>query len=335
MDFKRKKTGNFQIIGTGRALPSKLVQSSELDEIHGFDHGYLKSKTGVLNRYFCNNETQIDLAIAAANLAISNASIAADNIDLIISASAVPFQPIPATAPAIQRGLGIGDGNCFAMDINCTCLGFPAALHFANGISGDGSYSNILIVCSELASRGLPWKTQPEVAGLFGDGAAAAVLNAQDSCPLFSALFETHSSAYDSCSLAAGGTRFDFAKQPDMFAAHSQFTMDGKELFRITAKHFSSFVEQLLTSAGLQRQHIDRVIPHQASPSALAHMIKLCGFESEQIVNIASEVGNQIAASIPFTLDYASEKGLIKKGDQILMLGTSAGVSFGGIAMEY
>ncbi|WP_377211870.1 3-oxoacyl-ACP synthase III family protein [Pseudahrensia aquimaris] len=291
----------------------------------------MEAKTGVSSRYFCDEENQIDLGVAAAKTAISKAGIDAQDIDLIISACAVPFQPIPATAPAIQRALSITDGTCFATDINCTCLGFPAALEFANGLIG--AYSKILIVSSELASRGLPWKTQPDVAGLFGDGAAAAVLTSAPSKKLFAARFETHASAYDNCSLAAGGTRFDFAKQPDMFAAHSQFTMDGKELFRLTAKHFGSFVEKLLASTGLQQNDIDLVIPHQASPSALAHMIKLCGFKSERVVNIASQVGNQIAASIPFTLDYANESGLIKRGDRILMLGTSAGVSFGGIVM--
>lgn len=327
--------GHFLIAGTGRALPNTKILSSELDRTHDFADGFIERRTGVSSRYFCQDQTQIDLGVAAADAALKAAGIEAQDVDLIISACAVPYQPIPATAPAIQRGLGIADGTCFATDINCTCLGFATALQFANSLCRSGDYSTILIVSSEVASRGLPWKTQPDVAGLFGDGAAAAVLRVQEMPKLFCAGFETHASAYESCALAAGGTRFDFETQPELFAAHSRFTMDGRELFRVTAKHFGPFVDKLLATAGITRESIDLIIPHQASPGALAHMIKLCGFSPDLVVDVSREVGNQIAASIPFTLDYAHTNGRLKRGERILMLGTSAGVSFGGIVMEF
>lgn len=327
--------GYFRIAGTGRALPARQVPSFLIDRERGLPEGHLQERTGVATRFFCEAETQIDLGVAAAKAALEAAGTAPGEIDLLVSACAVPFQPIPSTAPAFQRALGIADGRCFATDVNATCLGFPAALHLANGLCRERAYSKVLVVSSELASRGLPWATEPEVAGLFGDGAAAAVLHAQPSPSPFHARFETHASFYDDCALAAGGTRFDFESQPELFAAHSRFTMDGRELFRLTAKRFGGFVDALLAEAGLERDAIDLVVPHQASPGALAHMIKQCGFRRDRVVNIASEVGNQIAASIPFALDHACEAGLVKRGDRILMLGTSAGVSFGGIAMEF
>jgi 3-oxoacyl-[acyl-carrier-protein] synthase-3 len=180
----------------------------------------------------------------------------------------------------------------------------------------------------------LPWQNQPEVAGLFGDGAGAAVVQLSPDAGLRAAHFATYPAAYDACQLGSGGTRFDFETDPEGFAAHSKFYMNGKELFRVAAQHFGSFVDELLAKAGCTQTDITCVIAHQASPGALEHMIRACRFDSAQVVNIVPEVGNQIAASIPFVLDHARKTGRIKRGDRIAMLGTSAGVSFGGLVLD-
>ena len=323
-----------KILGTGRSLPQRAVHSQQLDAIHAFEQGHVEALTGVSRRFFCEGESQIDLACAAAHDALESAGLVADDIDLIVSAAAVPYQPLPATAPAIQRVLGIKDGACFSLDINSACLGFPAALHFVEPLLCSRKYARALIVSSELASRGLPWKTQPGVAGLFGDGAGAAIVSVQTSVGIRAAKFVTLPSAYEACEIGAGGTRFDFEREPELFAAHSKFLMDGKELFRVTAKYFAKFVSSLLEDAETKVEEIDRVIAHQASPGALAHMVRLCGFETGQVIDISSLFGNQIAASIPFVLDYAFEHALVKPGNRIAILGTSAGVSFGGLVMD-
>jgi 3-oxoacyl-[acyl-carrier-protein] synthase III len=321
------------MLGTGRCAASRAMSSTELEQTHGLPSS-LEAGTGVAMRRFCDGESQIDMAVEAALRALSDAGLKASDLDLIIHAAAVPYQPIPATAPAIQRALGLCHGDCFAMDINSTCLGFPVALQHADALLRAGAYRRILVVSSEIASRGLPWRTQPEVAGLFGDGAGAAIVAASDQGGLVAAHFATWPLAYEACEIGAGGTRFDFERNADLFAAHSKFSMDGTELFRVTARHFAVFVDELLTRAKTEREQIDRVIAHQASPGALAHMIRMCGFRVDQVVNIAAQVGNQVAASIPFTLDYARENGLVKAGDRIAILGTSAGVSFGGLVVD-
>lgn len=323
-----------QILGTGRCAAARAVSSAELERIHGLPPGSLEATTGVSLRSFCETESQIDMAVTAAGRALADAGLDAGDLDLIIHAAAVPYQPIPATAPAIQRALGIGDGTCFAMDLNATCLGFAVALQHADALLRAGTHERILIVSSEIASRGLPWREQPEVAGLFGDGAGAAVVGAAARGSLVAAHFQTWPSAYEACTIGAGGTRFDFEREAALFAAHSKFSMDGKELFRVTAKHFGAFVDALLQRAQTRREAIDRVVAHQASPGALAHMTRICGFRPDQVVNIAAQFGNQIAASIPFTLDHARETGLVRQGDRIAILGTSAGVSFGGLILD-
>lgn len=326
--------GGLKLLGTGRALPKRAVSSAELDQLHGFEPGYVKSVTGVETRYVCDAEDQVELGRQAAVKALNAAGVSPQDLDMIICASAVPYQPIPATAPAIQRALGIEDGTCFATDVNSTCLSFPVALQFAAGLLQGGVYKTILIVSSEIASRALPWKDAPAVAGLFGDGAAAAVIRRDDTSGIVASRFTTFSSGFDACRLASGGTRFDFHKEFELFSKNSLFMMDGKELFRLTARDFGVFVDTLLDAAKTRKSEIDRVIAHQASPGALAHMTRLCGFTQERVIDIAATVGNQVAASIPFVLDYAFEQGLVRQGNRILMLGTSAGVSFGGLVMD-
>ncbi|UPA26963.1 3-oxoacyl-ACP synthase III family protein [Shinella oryzae] len=333
-DGPLQKFAGVKLAGTGRALPTRAVSSAELDRLHGFDPGYLQSVTGVAKRYVCEAEDQIELGRQAAVKALDAAGLRPQDLDMIICASAVPYQPIPATAPAIQRALGIDDGTCFATDVNSTCLSFPVALNFASGLLQGGVYNNILIVSSEIASRALPWKEAPAVAGLFGDGAAAAVLKRDDKAGIVASRFTTLSSGFEACGLASGGTRFDFHKEFELFSKHSLFMMDGKELFRLTARDFGAFVDRLLATADTGKDEIDRVIAHQASPGALAHMTRLCAFRQEQVIDISAEVGNQVAASIPFVLDYAFEHDLVREGDRIMMLGTSAGVSFGGLVMD-
>lgn len=322
-----------EIAGTGRALPVEIASSEALDLRHGLPQGTIRGLTGVAQRAIAQGESQIDLATTAALAALQDADVAATEISLIIGASAVPYQPIPATAPLVMARLGIADGQAAAFDVNSTCLSFLTGFETAARMIERGGAA--LVFSSELASRALPWAKAPEIAGLFGDGAAAAVLRpATGASRVAACLMRTYPSAYQACGIGAGGTRFDFTAEEQAFRDHALFSMDGKELFRLAARHFSTFVSDLLDRAGWQHQDVDLVVPHQASPAALAHMIRQTGFAPTRVVDIAADFGNQIAASIPFTLDLARHEGRVKPGMRVLFLGTSAGVSFGGLALE-
>lgn len=254
----------------------------------------------------------------------------------MLGACGVPYQPLPATAPLVMRRLGMADGAAAAYDVNATCLSFLTALELAAGRIALGQSRAALVFSSEVASRALPWQDQPDVAALFGDGAAAAVLlPAPDGRPgIRASLLRSYPSAYEACEIGAGGTRFDFHREPAQFAAHALFHMDGKALFRVTHRHFPPFVEQVLAAAGWSRGDVDLVVPHQASPLALEHMVQHTGMARSRVVDIAARLGNQIAASIPTALDIAWRDGRIGPGAKLLLLGTSAGVSFGGMAIE-
>lgn len=325
-----------QIIGTGRCVPSNQVTSANLDAKLGLEVGCILSMSGVNSRYFCGTETQIDLAVKACELALNDAELTINEIDTVISACAVPYQPLPSTAPLVMQKLGAKDGAATGFDINSSCLSFVSAVDYAVLKIQAGQAMNVLVFSSEVASRALPWEAHPEVAALFGDGAAAAVISSDvlGKMDIVASLMRTFPSGYDACEIGSGGTRFDFYNQSQKFKEHAVFSMDGAALFKLSSRHFKNTVQGLLDIAGWQHRDVDLVIPHQASPLALAHIARQVKFPPEKIVDISREYGNQIAASIPFTLDIARKTGRIRKGAKVLILGTSAGVSFGGVAIE-
>lgn len=321
----------------GHFVPQRIVLSTDIDKQFGFARGHLERLSGVFSRHVCQeDDDQITLAVAAARLAMQRAAIGPGEIDLVIGACGVPYQPLPTTAPLVMHRLGIPEGKAAAFDVNASCLSFLTAIDLAAGRIAVGQSRVALVFSAEIASRALPWKEQPDVAALFGDGAAAVVLTVagERDSTIRASVMRTYPSAYEACEIGAGGTRFDFQRQPAEFAAHAVFRMDGKELFRITRRHFPSFVDELLAAAGWSPADVDLVVPHQASPLALKHMIEQTGMSGARVVNIAARFGNQIAASIPTALDIAWAEGRITKGMRLLLLGTSAGVSFGGMAIE-
>jgi len=325
---------NISFLGTGRALPLCSLDSIDLD--HSWGAAGRITATGVHRRFHCTDESQIDLATVACQRALENAKRQIDDIDLIISGASVPYQPIPAMAPLIMRSLGLADGTAAAFDVNSTCLSFVTGLDIASRMISGGAANTALVVSSEVASRALPWATHPEIAALFGDGAAAAVIGTskkQTTATIKAVRLRSFPSAYEACEIGAGGTRFDFDADSAAFARHAKFSMDGKALFRLTTQHFNDFVDALLQDAGWDHADVDLVVPHQASPAALDHMIRQTGWPQEKVVRIVADYGNQIAASIPFAFDIAREQGRVPADSKVLFLGTSAGVSLGGAAV--
>jgi 3-oxoacyl-[acyl-carrier-protein] synthase III len=328
----------FIIAGTGQAVPARLVASTTIDAELGRPSGWLQDACGVKTRHVSDGERQEDLAADAALEALKNAGLGVSSIDLVIFAAAVSRQPIPSTAPLVARRLGIPSGACTAFDINSTCLSFLNGLDVAISLLASGRHRGAVVVSAEIASRALPWKTDPRTAGLFGDGAAAAVVLPADrpagASAARAARFETFHEGYELCQLAAGGTGIDFHHEPEQFSRNSTFQMDGGSLFKLSAKHFPGFVERLLDEAKWDRRDVDLVVPHQASPLALSHLVKKCGFARDKVVDIVASHGNQVAASIPTALHMARVSNRLPSGTKLLMLGTSAGVSFGGMAIE-
>ena len=322
-----------EITGTGQSLPAEILSNASLERAYGLESGSLDTAPGVALRHRASTETQITLGRRAALAAIDDADIEAKDLDLIVFAAAVPFQPIPSTSALIMRELNIPDGTIETFDINTTCLSFLSALDKVAALIQAGLYKRVLIVSSEIASRGLPWQESPETAALFGDGAAAAIIETGRD-KIRARRFRTYPSGWELCQLQSGGTRHDLNQNPDDFLKGSKFAMAGRDLYRITLRTFPAFVDELLREAGWSIEEVDTIIPHQASPHAIEHMKRLCHFTDAQIVNTIQATGNMIAASIPYSLDQARKARRLGPGSKVILLGTSAGLSLGGIALE-
>jgi 3-oxoacyl-[acyl-carrier-protein] synthase-3 len=319
------------ILGTGRAKNLSVVDSALLDRDHGFATGHVARVSGVVQRLSAGGRDQIALAAEAGRAALEDAGMQAEAIDAILHAAAVPYQTIPATAPLIQQALGLSDGQVAAYDIGATCLGFLAALQHAAAMVETGRWSRVLVVASDTVSRNLDWRN-PGTAGLFGDGAGAAVVGPAGAGGLRIGpiALETYPSGYEAAALRAGGTRLGGQASPE----DMQFRMDGPALFALTRRRFGDFVQRSLAAAGLTMANIDLVVPHQASPAALQLMARALQVPEDRLVDLAATQGNLVAASLPVTLDQARRTGRVAPGARVLMLGTAAGVTFGTALLE-
>jgi 3-oxoacyl-[acyl-carrier-protein] synthase III len=327
---------HIRIAGTGHFLPHAIRTSDAIDHMCGRSPGKTAKRTGIEARHVVTVETSSGMAIAASHEALENAKLNPSEIDLVISACAVPEQPIPAMAPLIQAGLGLGNSGVPAFDVNSSCLSFVTAFDLASQMIASGRFRNVLIASSEIASRALPWKDDPDTAAMFGDGAAAAILSASPnhSGGVVASHMETWSEGYRDCELAAGGTRFDFHQQQREFADAAHFTMDGRAAYKLAAKVIVPFMDRLLAKASWQLSDIDLVVPHQASRGALDHLVAKLKIPRDKIIDIITDHGNQIAASIPMALHYAFQESRITPGMKVLLIGTSAGFSVGGLCLE-
>ena len=328
---------NAALLGTGARAGGKALPSAEIDARLGKPAGWLESASGVITRpVIAEGETQESLAVDAARLALTDAGLEPGDIDLLLFASAVGRQPIPSTATLIKRELGLTGCAAPAFDINATCLSAVAAMEVAALYIAAGRARHVLIVASEIATRALPWADDPATAALFGDGAAALILGPAQASGLHlrDVSLETWAEGYDFCALPAGGTRYDLHTNRDAFEANAFFRMDGHALFKLTRTKLPGFIDRLLARAGWRQDEVDLVIPHQASPLALEHMIRKCGFARDRVVSTVQQTGNLVAASIPMTLDTARREGRVARGSKVLLIGTSAGVSIGGATLQ-
>lgn len=330
-------TRNVAILGTGHAVAAALINSSEIDCRLNHPTGTVERVGGVRKRYFASrDETAAQLAAQAALRALESAGLGLDGIDCLVAASGTMDQGMPSNAALIHRELGLSDRGIPAFDINASCLGFLAALDTLSWPVVAGRYARILIVAADIASCGLDWDAL-EVSAIFGDGAAAAVIGRSDNgrSHILASQFTTLSAGADMCRIPAGGSRYHPSRIDGPLHLLTTFRMDGKGIFRLAAEHLPSFVDRLLDDAGLQRRQLDWVVPHQASQLALTHLTKRLSFSAEQVVDIFADHGNQVAASLPTALDIAIRDGRIQRGHKLLLIGTGAGLSLGGVVMEF
>ncbi|GLS22305.1 3-oxoacyl-ACP synthase [Labrys miyagiensis] len=332
----RRLQARIRIAGTGVYMPATRRSSADIDRMLGRTVGRTEKRTGIAERPVADAESSSFMAAEAARGALAAAGLPAGGLDMILSASSIPEQLIPAMAPLVQARLGLGKSGIPCFDVNASCLSFVTAFDLAAQMIEAGRCSRILIVSSEIASRGLPWRQDPDTAAMFGDGAAAAVIGPTEGRQggLVASLMESWSEGYHDCEVPAGGTRYDLHRDTRSFIDSAFFRMDGKAAYRLAARVVAPFLDRLLAKAGWRLADVDLVVPHQASRGAIDHLSGRLGIPRGKIVDILAAHGNQIAASIPTALHHAFAGGRIGRGSRVLVLGTSAGFSVGGLCLE-
>jgi 3-oxoacyl-[acyl-carrier-protein] synthase-3 len=328
---------SMQILGTGEFVPEKRVESEHFDRRWGKDLGWTYEQTGVASRAFVGpGEDTITMGTAAAQRALEAADVDASQLDAIISVGSVPYQAIPCTAVFLQRALGLGESGIPAFDINATCLGFIMALDVVSQAIALGKYRHVLIVASEPSSVGLNWD-DPSTAGLFGDGAGAVVLgqSRREGAALRASYIQTFSAGLEFCQIRGGGSALNPRHHLEESLAGSVFEMNGRETYRLAAQLLPGFLSRLLGRAGVESNAIDVWVPHQASGRAIAHLQMALQIPVDGIVLTLETLGNQVSASLPIALHRGIESGRIQAGHVVALIGSGAGLSFGGAVLNY
>lgn len=324
-----------KIIGLGRYLPSRVVPSSELEKMCGLPAGWVERRNGVRERRWVTDETSSYMAAQAACEALDESGLKREQLDLILNASGTGEQAIPDTGALIQKQLGLGRSGIPAMTVHNTCLSFIVAMDVAANYLNSGRYKNILIASSDIASCGINPK-EPESASLVGD-AAAAVIVTQSDIDEQSMIHHSHLKTYgDGAYLTAimGGGSRRHSSNPKTRPDDDLFHMDGPAALRMVREIGENFLEELYPGLSKSLVDIDVVVPHQASKVGLL-MLTRFGWPEEKIMHTLEWLGNCVAASIPVTLYQAVRDGKIRRGQKILLAGTGAGLSIGGLILTY
>lgn len=310
------------VTGTGSALPDRCVTNEELAREVDTSDEWIRERTGITQRYIAgDHETTGSLATAAARAAMADAGCTIDDIDLIVLATATPDRTFPATATTVQADLG---GKGFpAFDVAAVCSGFLYALATVDAMIRSGMAKRAIVIGAETFSRIMDWEDRTTCV-LFGDGAGAFVVEAQDVAEDGPGLLATQLHAEgEHCDLlyVDGG--------PSTTGEVGKLRMKGREVFRHAVVNLSGVLNEVLEQAGHVPADIDWVVPHQANQRILDATARKLGLPIEKLVVTVDQHANTSAASVPLAYDVAKRDGRIKPGDLVMLEAMGGGFTWG------
>jgi len=317
------------IAGTGSALPARRVTNQDLEKTVDTTHDWIVERTGIHSRYIAGEgETTATLAAEAARRALDAAGIAPCEVGLIVLGTATPDQTFPASATKVQDMLGVGD--CVAFDVQAVCSGFLYALAVAESMIRTGVATTALVIGAETFSRILDWEDRGTCV-LFGDGAGAIVLRAEDeSVAGDRGILATRLHAdgrHNQLLYVDGG--------PSTTQTVGKLRMKGSEVFRHAVVNLSGVLAEVLEIAGLKPADVDWVVPHQANQRILDATARKLGLPREKVISTVAEHANTSAASVPLALDAAVRDGRIKRGDLLVLEAMGGGFTWGASVVRF
>jgi 3-oxoacyl-[acyl-carrier-protein] synthase-3 len=311
--------------GVGSALPKREVTNDELAERVDTTDQWIVERTGIRSRYVAGDgETTATLATEAARRALDHAGVAAADIGLIVLATATPDQTFPSSATKVQAALGIDD--CIAFDVHAVCTGFLYALSVADSMLRTGGAGKALVIGAETFTRILDWEDRATCV-LFGDGAGALVLSAEETEGGILATKLHADGRHNDLLFVDGG--------PSTTGTVGKLRMKGREVFRHAVVNLADVLNEVLADAGLSAAEVDWVVPHQANARILDATAKKLGLPAEKIVVTVDRHANTSAASVPLAFDTAVKDGRIQRGDIVVLEAMGGGFTWGAAALRY
>lgn len=319
------------VLGCGSYLPEQVVTNAQLAARIDTSDEWIVQRTGIRERHIAaEGEFTSHLAIKAAQAALRDAGVDAQSIDLIVLATSTPDNTFPATAVAVQHGLGINHGAAF--DLQAVCSGFVFALATADNFLRTGAFKRALVIGAETFSRILDWNDRGTCV-LFGDGAGAVVLEAEaqpGKATTDRGIVTTHlrSDGRHKAKLFVDGG-------PSSTQTVGHLRMEGREVFKHAVGMITDVIVDAFQATGLNADSIDWFVPHQANKriiDASAHKLHIA---PEKVVLTVDRHGNTSAASIPLALSVARKDGRIKRGDMVLLEAMGGGFTWGSAMVRW
>jgi 3-oxoacyl-[acyl-carrier-protein] synthase-3 len=316
--------------GTGSYLPARVMTNAELSTMVETTDEWIQQRSGIRERHIAaEGETTSALATRAAEAALADAGLTGADIDLIILATSTPDYTFPAAATQVQMNLGIHHGVAF--DLQAVCSGFVFAVATADKFLTSGSHKRALVIGAETFSRILDWKDRTTCV-LFGDGAGAIVLEAQES-----------DGKLDSPGVITSQLRSDGAHRAKLYVdggpsstqTVGHLRMEGREVFRHAVGMVTDVIKAAFAAAGVTAADIDWFVPHQANRRIIDASAEKLGIAPEKVVKTVDLHGNTSAASIPLALDIALRDGRIKKGDLVMIEAMGGGFTWGAALIRW
>jgi 3-oxoacyl-[acyl-carrier-protein] synthase-3 len=318
------------VLGCGSYLPSRVLTNSELSRMVETSDEWIMQRTGIRERRIAaDGETTSDMALAAARAALAAADVPAQSIDLIVLATSTPDNTFPAAAVSVQAGLGITTGAAF--DLQAVCSGFVFGLATIDGLLRTGAFKRALVIGSETFSRIVDWKDRTTCV-LFGDGAGAVVLEAQDQAGTRSdrGILTAHlrsDGRYKSKLYVDGG--------PSSTKTVGHLRMEGRAVFKHAVAMVTDVIEDAFKATGYTAADVDWFVPHQANKRIIDDTAKKLAISPEKVVTTVDRHGNTSAASIPLALTVAVADGRIKRGDLVMVEAMGGGFTWGSALVRW
>ena len=321
------------IVGTGSYTPEKRLTNADLMRMVDTSDEWITTRTGIKERHIAAaDEFTSDLGARAAQRAMAQAGVTAEQIDLIVVATITPDMPFPSTAALIQRKLGAHRAAAF--DLEAACSGFIYALEVAQQFIMSRTYDTVLVIGAETFSSIVDWQDR-NTCVLFGDGAGAAILrNRPNAHGLLTAVMGADGRKADLLFMAGGGSRCPATAQSVAARLH-YLRMEGKETFKNAVQAMLTAAEEALRRCEIDIARIKLIIPHQANRRIIDAVAERLGAKPEQLFVNLHKYGNTSAASVAIALDEAVQSGKVQSGDLLLLIVFGAGLTWGAAVIEW